>query len=95
MTVSHGFVNIQARGTLALPVTLRRSLHLDQPGAQVEVVERDDGVIELQPHLPVAARDAWAGYESRTAADSTDGPPAASAAAGPVAPKSKKPKRAK
>ena len=67
MSRSHGFVNIQGRGTIALPAALRRSLHLDQPGAQVEVVERADGSIELVPHLPVATREAWAGFEPQPA----------------------------
>ncbi len=30
-----------------------------EPGAQVKVVERDDGVIELHPHVPVPADQAW------------------------------------
>lgn len=32
---------------------------MDEPGAQVEVVERDDGVIELHPLLPHRAEQAW------------------------------------
>lgn len=55
----HGYVGLQARGTMALPPELRRRLHLDQPGAQVEVVERDDGVVELRAALPVPADQAW------------------------------------
>jgi bifunctional DNA-binding transcriptional regulator/antitoxin component of YhaV-PrlF toxin-antitoxin module len=53
------YVTVQGRGTLALPADVRRRHHLDQPGAQVEVVERDDGVIELHPHVPVPAEQAW------------------------------------
>ena len=34
-------------------------LGIDQPGAQVEVVERADGVIELHPTVPVRADQAW------------------------------------
>lgn len=32
---------------------------MDEPGAQVEVIERDDGVIELHPLLPHRADQAW------------------------------------
>jgi bifunctional DNA-binding transcriptional regulator/antitoxin component of YhaV-PrlF toxin-antitoxin module len=53
------YLTIQGRGTLALPADVRRRHHLDEPGAQVEVVERDDGVIELHPHVPVPADQAW------------------------------------
>jgi len=34
-------------------------MHLDEPGAQVEILERDDGVIELRAALPVPADQAW------------------------------------
>lgn len=44
---------------LALPSDLRRRHRLDHPGAQVRVVERGDGVIELHPVLPVPADQAW------------------------------------
>ena len=53
------FLAVQSRGTVALPAELRRRHHLDEPGAQVELVERDDGVIELRPTLPVAADQRW------------------------------------
>lgn len=53
------FVTIQGRGVLALPAELRKRYHLDEPGAQVEVAERDDGVIELRPHVPVPADQKW------------------------------------
>jgi bifunctional DNA-binding transcriptional regulator/antitoxin component of YhaV-PrlF toxin-antitoxin module len=53
------YVTLQGRGTLALPADVRRRHHLDEPGAQVEVVERDDGVIELHPHVPIPADQAW------------------------------------
>lgn len=53
------YVTIQGRGTLALPADVRRRHHLDEPGAQVEIVERDDGVIELHPHVPIPADQAW------------------------------------
>jgi bifunctional DNA-binding transcriptional regulator/antitoxin component of YhaV-PrlF toxin-antitoxin module len=53
------YVAVQARGTIALPAGLRRRLHLDEPGAQVAIVEREDGVIELRPALPVPADQRW------------------------------------
>jgi len=53
------FITIQARGTLALPPDVRRRHHLDRPGAQVKLVERADGVIELQPAIAVPADQAW------------------------------------
>jgi bifunctional DNA-binding transcriptional regulator/antitoxin component of YhaV-PrlF toxin-antitoxin module len=53
------FVTVQSRGTLALPADVRRRHHLDEPGAQVEVIEREDGVIELHPQIAVPADQAW------------------------------------
>lgn len=53
------FVTVQSRGTVALPVSLRRRLHLDEPGAQIEIVEQDDGRVELRPVLPVPADQRW------------------------------------
>ncbi len=53
------YVTIQQRGLIALPADIRRRLGIDQPGAQVEVVERADGVIELHPTVPVPADQAW------------------------------------
>jgi bifunctional DNA-binding transcriptional regulator/antitoxin component of YhaV-PrlF toxin-antitoxin module len=53
------YVAVQARGTVALPVDLRRRLHLDEPGAQIQIVEQDDGRIELRPVLPVPADQRW------------------------------------
>lgn len=55
----HGYVGLQSRGLIALPSELRRRMHLDEPGAQVEILERDDGVIELRAALPVPADQAW------------------------------------
>lgn len=55
----HGFVAVQSRGLVALPSGLRRRLHLDRPGAQVEIIEREDGVLELRPTLAVPASEAW------------------------------------
>jgi bifunctional DNA-binding transcriptional regulator/antitoxin component of YhaV-PrlF toxin-antitoxin module len=53
------FVSVQTRGVLALPISIRKKHKLDEPGAQVELIERPDGVIELHPHVPVPADQAW------------------------------------
>jgi bifunctional DNA-binding transcriptional regulator/antitoxin component of YhaV-PrlF toxin-antitoxin module len=53
------FITLQERGLLALPSGLRSRHGLDKPGAQLEVVEREDGVIELHPHVAVPADQAW------------------------------------
>lgn len=50
---------VQQRGTIALPPDVRRRHLLDRPGAQVRLVERDDGVIELHPVVSVPAAQAW------------------------------------
>ncbi|GAB6986622.1 hypothetical protein [Nocardioides pyridinolyticus] len=55
----HGYVGVQRRGVIALPADLRQRLHLDEPGAQLEITERSDGVVELRPALPVPADQAW------------------------------------
>src|SRR5260221_13750650 len=59
MEFFHGFVHVQGRGTVALPAVLRRRYHLDEPGAQVEITERPDGVLEVRPAVPVPASQAW------------------------------------
>lgn len=53
------FVTVQSRGTVALPVSLRRRLHLDEPGAQLQIIEQEDGRVELRPVLPVPADQRW------------------------------------
>lgn len=58
-SMEHTFVTLQGRGTLSLPKGVRERHQLDKPGAQVEVIEREDGVIELHPHVPVRADQAW------------------------------------
>ena len=55
----HGYVGVQRRGVIALPADLRQRLHLDEPGAQLEITERADGVLELRPALPVPADQVW------------------------------------
>jgi len=59
MSTREYHVALQARGTLALPTDLRKRHHLDDPGAQVRIVERDDGVIELHPLASVPASERW------------------------------------
>lgn len=52
-------LTMQQRGVLTLPAELRKRHHLDESGAQVRVVEREDGVLELHPELPVPADQVW------------------------------------
>ena len=53
------FITVRARGVLNLPADVRRRHGLDKPGTQLEIVERDDGVIELRPHVAIPADQAW------------------------------------
>lgn len=53
------YVTLQGRGLIALPADLRRRHDLDRPGAQVEIVERPDGIIELRPMVAIPADQAW------------------------------------
>ena len=55
----HGYVQVQSRGVFSLPVELRRRMNIDTPGAQLEITEREDGVIELKPVVAVPANQAW------------------------------------
>lgn len=55
----HGFVAVQGRGLVALPARLRRKYHLDRPGAQVEITERPDGVLEIRAMAAVPAEEGW------------------------------------
>lgn len=55
----HGYLAVQGRGTVALPPAIRRRYHLDRKGAQVEITERDDGVLELRPTVSIPATEAW------------------------------------
>ena len=60
MARSHGhIVALQGRGVLTLPAELRRRHHLDEPGAQVSIVETEDGRIELIPFAAVPASQMW------------------------------------
>ena len=58
MTNSPTFVTVQSRGLIAIPTSIRRHFGLDQPGAQVEVIERE-GEIVLRPHVAVPIDQAW------------------------------------
>ena len=51
-------MTVQGRGLIAIPSAIRRQFGLDQPGAQVEVIERG-GEIVLRPHVAVPADQAW------------------------------------
>jgi antitoxin MazE len=59
MSAEEIYLPLEDHGTLSLPSELRRRHHLDSPGAQVRVVERADGVIELHPVVAVPADQAW------------------------------------
>jgi bifunctional DNA-binding transcriptional regulator/antitoxin component of YhaV-PrlF toxin-antitoxin module len=52
-------LSVQARGTVALPADLRRRLHLDRRDAQLELIEHEDGRLELRPVVTVPADQAW------------------------------------
>jgi bifunctional DNA-binding transcriptional regulator/antitoxin component of YhaV-PrlF toxin-antitoxin module len=52
------FVSVQSRGLIAIPTSLRKRYGLDQPGAQVEIIERN-GELVLRPHIPVPVQQAW------------------------------------
>ncbi|HLX50062.1 MAG TPA: AbrB/MazE/SpoVT family DNA-binding domain-containing protein [Streptosporangiaceae bacterium] len=65
----HGYAAVQGRGTVALPAELRRKYRLDEPGAQLEIIEREDGVIELRPTLPVPVDEMWFWTEEHQVAE--------------------------
>ncbi|HEY8869030.1 MAG TPA: hypothetical protein VIM30_06535 [Candidatus Limnocylindrales bacterium] len=52
-------MTVQSRGTVALPVSLRERLRLDEPGAQLQIIEQEDGRVELRSVLPVPADQRW------------------------------------
>jgi bifunctional DNA-binding transcriptional regulator/antitoxin component of YhaV-PrlF toxin-antitoxin module len=52
-------VAVRSRGTIALPVEFRERYKLDEPGAQVRIVELADGTIQLVPMTAVPADQAW------------------------------------
>jgi AbrB family looped-hinge helix DNA binding protein len=53
------FITVQKRGVISLPAELRKRYHLDEAGAQLEVSEREDGVIELRPQVAIPAGQRW------------------------------------
>jgi hypothetical protein len=53
------YIGLQSRGVFALPADMRKRHHLDEPGAQLLVIERDDGVLELHPQAAVPAGQRW------------------------------------
>lgn len=53
------YVTVQKRGVISLPADLRKRHGLSEPGAQLEIAEREDGVIELRPQVPVPADQRW------------------------------------
>lgn len=55
----HGYVPVQGRGTVTIPAALRRRLRLDEPGAQLELTERADGVVEMRGTLPIPVDQQW------------------------------------
>ena len=59
MATYHGYLALQGRGLLSLPRELRERYGLDNPGAQLEVTEREDGVLELRPVVPIPIDQAW------------------------------------
>jgi len=52
------YASVQNRGTIALPAALRKHYHLDEPGAQVEIIDEGDYIV-LRPTLPVSDTQAW------------------------------------
>jgi antitoxin MazE len=55
----HVFMAPQKRGIVAFTPELRRRLRLDEPGAQLEVMELDDGTLAIRGVVPVPADQAW------------------------------------
>lgn len=58
-TMKTHLLTVRSRGTVALPADLRRRLHLDRADAQIKLIEREDGRIELVPVVAVPADQAW------------------------------------
>jgi len=53
------YLSVQGRGTITLPADIRRRYQLDEPGAQIQITEREGGVIELRPALPMLVSQQW------------------------------------
>lgn len=50
---------MQRRGILTLPKAIRAKFGLDEPGAQVEIVEQTDGTLLVRPLTAVPASQRW------------------------------------
>lgn len=59
MAKVHEFVAVQKRGVITLPAAVRERSSLNTPGAQLEIVETDDGRFEMRGAIPVPAGQAW------------------------------------
>jgi hypothetical protein len=55
----HEYISLQKSGVLRLPGNVREKLRLDEPGAQVEIEETEDGRFELRGVLPIPADQQW------------------------------------
>ena len=55
----HEFVALQKRGVVSVPAVVRERLHLDEPGAQMEFLETDDGILTVRGVLPVPSDQTW------------------------------------
>jgi bifunctional DNA-binding transcriptional regulator/antitoxin component of YhaV-PrlF toxin-antitoxin module len=55
----HEYVTLQKSGVVRLPSNVREKLRLDEPGAQVEIEETEDGGFVLRGVLPVPADQQW------------------------------------
>jgi AbrB family looped-hinge helix DNA binding protein len=59
METSVGFAAVQPKnGTVTIPAAIRRKFGLNRPGAQVEIVVRENEIV-LLPHVAVPADQAW------------------------------------
>lgn len=55
----HEYVPVRQRGVVTIPAEIRERLRLDDPGAQLEFIETDDGRIEVRGALPHDADQSW------------------------------------
>lgn len=53
------YLTFQRRGVVTLPGEVRRRLGVDQPGAQIHLVEVRPGVFEMHGVLPVPVDQTW------------------------------------
>lgn len=52
-------MKLRKRGVLTIPEETRRRMKLDEPGTVIELIEREDGVLELHPKVAIPADQAW------------------------------------